>query len=72
MLRNRGYSNFDIARELGISRLTVASYLDELGKMEKEEFASLVLLLFALVGGAVVLSKIFGKQENKEEDARSK
>jgi len=46
--RTRGYSNLEISDELGVSRNTVASYLEKLRKMQEDELAEMMSLIGAL------------------------
>lgn len=60
-LRNRGYNNSEIALQLGISRNTVTNYLEKLKKTDDEEFLELLILIAAILGGAMLIAKLFEK-----------
>jgi len=58
-LRNKGYNNVEIAKNLGISRNTVTKYLEKLRNTDDKEFLELLVLIAALLGGAYLLTKLF-------------
>ncbi len=60
-LRNRGYTNIEISENLGVSRNTVTKYLKKLRNTDDHEFLELLMLIVALIGGAVLLAKLFKK-----------
>lgn len=44
-LRDKGYSNVEIAQDLGISRNTVSSYLEKMRQLQDEEIAQMLSLI---------------------------
>lgn len=58
-LRNKGYTNVEIAENLGVSRNTVTKYLKKLRNTDNQEFLELLMLIVALIGGAVLIAKLF-------------
>jgi DNA-binding NarL/FixJ family response regulator len=47
-LRGRGFNNLEIAEETGISRNTVASYIEKMREMQETEVAELMSLVAML------------------------
>jgi len=67
LLRNQGYNNSEIANRVGISRQTVAKYLETLKTMEKEDLFNSVMITLLIIGGAALLSELFNGQRKEKE-----
>jgi DNA-binding MarR family transcriptional regulator len=52
--RNMGLNNRELAERLGINRNTVNKYVKSLGKMEKDEIMSLLLLVAVLENSELI------------------
>ena len=68
-LRNRGLNYSQIAERTGISRETVASYLQKLGAMDKRDKWLLIVGTGLLVCGAGLIGYFFGKSKKREDSS---
>jgi len=60
-LHNQGYNYTEIANRTGISRHTVAEYLQKMRQMNRKDYASLIVGAFFLVVGIAIIIDFFKK-----------
>ena len=60
-LRNRGFNYSQIAERTGISRETVANYLQRLGSMDRHDYWLLVVGAGLIIAGVGIISYFLGR-----------
>ncbi len=67
-LRNRGFNHSQIAARTGISRETVASYLQRLGSMDREDYWLLVIGAGLIIAGVGIISYFLDKADSAKKE----
>jgi len=62
-LRNRGFNYSQIAERTGISRETVATYLQRLGSIDRRDYWLLIIGTGLIIGGIGLISYFFARSE---------
>ncbi len=64
-LRVKGYSNVEIASELGVSRNTVSNYLERLRAMQDADMAEMMSLIGLMRQNQDAINRMLNERNNK-------
>jgi len=71
-LRNRGFNYSQIGARTGISRETVANYLQRLGSMNRQDYWLLVVGTGLIIAGVGIISYFLGKTGSSKKGTEKK